>query len=189
MDNCPHHDAGSSCPGSFSPPSTACQSLPLGQAGSANEVGLLHEGDIGAHWLEIAVNLYGWHAMKPKVGQLVHADISPFVLHEASDITKGVVALRVVFCEKPCARSEGIEQFDGKDRGVVELLGAKRVLLHLAGNGGKETCFFHGYEGLRNRHDLSHHSRHVKKARRNLQGQILAFFAASGTVNAVFRPS
>jgi hypothetical protein len=34
------------------------------------------------------------------------------------------------------------------------LLGAKRILLHLAGNGGEETCFFHGFEGLRNRHDL-----------------------------------
>lgn len=162
--------------------------LPLGQAGLVSVVGLLHEGDIGAHWLEIAVNLYGWHAMKPKVGQLVHADISPFVLHEASDITKGVVALRVVFREKPCAGSEGIEQFDGKDRGVFELLGAKRVLLHVAGNGGKETCFFHGVEGLRNRHDLSHHAPR-QKSKEEPARENPCFFAASGTVNAVFRPS
>jgi hypothetical protein len=36
---------------------------------------------------------------------------------------------------------------------------------------------------------IHHHLRHVKKARRNPKGEILVFFAASGTVNAVFRSS
>lgn len=59
----------------------------------------------------------------------------------------------VVLGEKPGARSKGIEQLDGEDWRIFELLGSQWVCLHLAGNGGEETCFFHGFEGLRNRHD------------------------------------
>lgn len=113
----------------------------------------IHQGDIGAYGFEIAVDLDGRYTVETQIGELVHADVSPFVFHETSDVAKGIVCLGIVLTEKPGTRSEGIEQLDGKDWGVFVFLGAQWVLLHLAGNSGKETCFFHGVEGLRNRHD------------------------------------
>lgn len=91
--------------------------------------------------------------MKAQVCELVQADVPPLVFHEAGDIAKGIVGGRVVFGQKPGAWSESIEQLDAKDRCVFELLGAQGKCFHLARDGGKETCFFHGFEGLRNRHD------------------------------------
>lgn len=127
--------------------------------------------------------------METQVGELVHVDVSPLVLHEASDVAKGVVCFGVVLSEKPGARSEGIEQLDGKDRSVFELLGTQWVCLHLAGNGGKETCFFHEFEGLRNRHDHFPPLAPRQKSKEEPAGANPCLFAASGTVNALFRPS
>lgn len=57
----------------------------------SHEVGLQHEGDVGSHGLEVTVNLDGGYTVETQGSKFIHADISPFVFHESSDIAKGIV--------------------------------------------------------------------------------------------------
>lgn len=119
----------------------------LWQAGFLNKVRFFHEGNVGRNGFMVAVNLNHGYAMKSEVGQLVDADIAPFVLDKSCDIAERNSVVRVVLREKPCTWSKGVKEFDDEYGRVFEFLRTHRVIAHFFGDGGKEACFFHGLWG------------------------------------------
>lgn len=119
----------------------------LWQAGFLNKMRFFHEGNVGSNGLVVAVNLNHGYAMKTEVGQLVNADIAPFILEESCDVAKGDSFIRVVLREKPSTWSKGVKEFHDEYGRVFEFLGAHGVIAHFFGDDGKEACFFHGLWG------------------------------------------
>jgi hypothetical protein len=70
----------------------------LWQAGFVRKFWLFHEGDVGTNGPKEAVDLNHGDAVECEVGQLVDADVAPFLFDESCDIAKSDMFVRGILC-------------------------------------------------------------------------------------------